>query len=146
MEKENKEILYNSIDINYDSLYEDYCTDCFNLKEEPKDRYSEDFLEWVDIQQQDIYENLMDNIKASIYDDKSFIINMKITSQNKTFSSVIIIHSLYNAILYCIENSNNFKIEHSCNMLHITVKYENITNYYTLIDLGIGIKLNELNL
>lgn len=89
MKEQTKEILFDSINIDYDSLYDDYCTDCFNLKKEPKDRYSEDFLEWVDIQQQDIYENLINNIKASIYDDKSFIINMKISSQNKTFHQLL---------------------------------------------------------
>lgn len=146
MEEENKEILFDSINIDYDSLYDDYCNDCFHLKEEPKDRYSEDFLEWIDNNQQDNYENLMDNIKGSIYDDKSIIVNMKISSQNKIFSSYIISHGLYNTILYCIENSDNFKIEHFSDMLHITVKYENVINYYTLIDLGKGIKLNELNL
>ena len=144
--EENKEILYNSIDIDYDSLYEDYCIDCINFGEEPKDRYSEDFIEWIENQQQDIYENLMDKIKASIYDARAFIINMKISSQNKTFSSFVTIYSLYDAVLYCIENSDNFKIEHYCDALNITVKYENITNYYTIIDLNSEIKLNELNL
>lgn len=146
MEKENKEILYNSIDIDYNSLYKDYCSDCINFKEEPKDKYSEDFIKWVENQQQDNYENLMDKIKASIYDDRAFIISMKISSQGKTFSTSDIIYSLYDAVLYCIENSDNFKIEHFHDMLLITVKYENIINHYTIIDLGVGIKLNELNL
>jgi hypothetical protein len=148
MKEENKEILFDSINIDYDSLYDDYCTNCTNFKEEPKDRYSEDFYEWVENQQQDIYENLMDKIKASIYDNKPISVYSKLSSQGKFFCSSNKFKGLYNAILYCIENADEFTIEHFDDDLHITVKYNNITNYYT-ISVSVRdyrIKLNELNL
>lgn len=145
MEEENKEILFDSINIDYDSLYDDYCNDCFHLKEEAKDRYSEDFFEWVNSLQEDNYRTLLDNIKASIYDDKIITVYSKISSQGKYFYFNNKFKGLYNAVLSCIENADWFTIEHSYNELHITVKYNNITNYYTLTYFDDGIKLNELN-
>lgn len=146
MEEENREILFDSINVDYDSLYEDYCTDCTNFKEEPKDRYSEDFYEWVDAQQEDIYENLMNNIKASIYNNKRIGVDMQISSQGKVFSIFYKFASLYEAVLICIENSDKFKIKHYCDKLHIVVKYNDVTNYYELFVPYGEIKLNELNL
>lgn len=146
MEEENKEILFDSINIDYDSLYDDYCTDCTNFKEEPKDRYSEDFYEWVDAKQQDIYRNLMDNIKASIYDNKTISVYSKISSQGKSFFLNNQFNGLYNAILSCLENTDEFTILHDSDKLQIVVKYDTIKNYYILSNFDGGIKLNELNL
>lgn len=147
MEEENKKILFDSINVDYDSLYDDYCTDCINLKEEPKDRYSEDFHQWVELKQQDEYENLIDNIKASIYDNKIILVYSKLSSQGKCFQLVNKFKGLYNAVLNCIENADTFTIEYYCNRLDITVKYNNITNYYNIdVRSREGIKLNELNL
>lgn len=145
--EENKKILFDSINIDYDSLYDDYYIDCISFGEKLKDRYSEDFHEWVNTHQQNIYENLIDNIKASIYDDKLVSVYSKISSQGKCFYLSNKFNGLYNAVLSCIENADKFTIEYYCKRLDITVKYNDITNYYNInVRSREGIKLNELNL
>lgn len=63
MEKENKRLVFSSIDNGY--TYKDYCEWCEENGIEPKGESSWDYLEWVGEETNNDYECVLDNIKYS---------------------------------------------------------------------------------